>query len=261
MEEYDTVSRTYNRWTDHMGEYTQRIIKPELIQSTDKIKLLDLACGTGYISEKLMQMNHTFDITAVDISKEMLNEMNDFIRRDINVVHSDVIDFLRDTTDLYDGIYCGWALPYFNYNNLIHGISNRLKVGGIVSVISNSKGTLAGMESIFLNVMKKNQDKLHKPMSIAYQLPNNKYELIRWFEKQGFKPLEVEENEVEFFFDSPEELLEWLMETGALAGTRKIFKDYSAVKNDLIKEIKKKKYKDNRYVINHRFVYGIFKKQ
>jgi ubiquinone/menaquinone biosynthesis C-methylase UbiE len=260
MEDYNTVSNTYGRWIDKMGQYTDRIIKPDLINNEGKIKLLDLACGTGYITEKLFRGNPEFDITAVDISEEMLNGINDSFKRNITVVHEDVIDFLRDNTDLYDGIYCGWALPYFNYNELIDGMFKRLKSGGIVSVISNSKGTLSGMESIFLSVMKKHPDKIHKPMGIRYQLPNNKNEIVWWFQKYGFTPIEVDENEVEFFFNSPEELLEWLMQSGALAGTRKIFKDYQVVKADLIKEIEKKKYKNGHYVINHKFVYGIFKK-
>ena len=260
MDEYDKVSSTYQRWTEKMGKYTNLIIKPSLIDKGDKIKLLDLACGTGYISKKLLKINKSFDITAVDISEKMLNNINLPFEENINIVNKDVITFLKENTDSYDGIYCGWALPYFNHNELLNNISKRLKSNGIISIITNSKGTLSGMESILLDVMKKHNDKINKPMDIRYKLPKSKNELRRWFKRYRFKPIELKEKEIEFSFNSPEELLEWLMETGALAGTRKIFIDYDLVKTDLIKEIEKKKYKNGYYIINHKFVYGIFKK-
>ena len=49
MEEYNIVSYTYNRWTEKMGKYTDLIIKPNLIDRVDKIKLVDLESSLDYI--------------------------------------------------------------------------------------------------------------------------------------------------------------------------------------------------------------------
>ncbi len=258
MREYDKVSATYNLWLNAMGGYTDRIIKPDLLEGSKKI--LDLACGTGYISSKLYEKNKNLHITAVDISSDMLSSIDKEIKERIRMVNADGIDFLKNADEIYDGIYCGWALPYFDHDELIKLMYNRMNDQGIVSVISNCKGTLSGIENIFLNVMKDNQSKINRPMEIAFNLPKNKKEFSMWFEKHGFIALELGEDEVEFSFDSPLDLHEWITKTGAIAGTKKIFKDYDVVLEDVLKEIEKKKYREGKYVINHKFVYGIFKK-
>lgn len=258
--EYDHISKTYDRWINVMGQYTQEIIKPELIEHHGPIKLLDLACGTGYISNALLKINESYDITAVDLSEGMLNQFDQSLKKQVTLVNQDVIEFLKDDQSMYQGIYCGWALPYFDHRVLIPLINQRLAASGIVSIISNAKGTLSDMESIFLTVMKKHQEQLKKPMNISQQLPQGKNALEKWFKEFGFKGIFLEEKEVSFTFDNPKDLLKWLMETGALAGTRSMFYDYQMIETDLIKEIEKRKYKDGRYVINHRFVYGIFRK-
>jgi len=83
--------------------------------------------------------------------------------------------------------------------------------------------------------------------------------LTKWFNQYGFEKVEVEDGEVLVSFDEPEQLLKWLNETGAAAGTVCIFRDYDLIKEDLIEEIRKAKYKKGKYGINHKFVYGIFK--
>ncbi len=259
MREYDKVSATYNLWLNAMGRYTDRIIKPELLNSSKNI--LDLACGTGYISSKLYENDKNSHITAVDISSDMLSGIDKVVREKIKMVNSDGINYLKSTVEIYDAIYCGWALPYFDHDELIKLMYNRVNNQGVVSIISNSKGTLSGIENIFLNVMKDNQSEIDRPMEIASNLPRDKKELRRWFEKYGFETLELGEDEVEFAFDRPLDLHEWITKTGAIAGTKKIFKDYEVVLEDVLKEIEKKKYREGKYVINHKFVYGIFRKR
>jgi hypothetical protein len=107
--------------------------------------------------------------------------------------------------------------------------------------------------------MAENPDNVRKPMNISLQLPKGKEGLEKWFRYHGFVVLEIDEGEVTFSFETPEELLEWLNQTGALAGTMQIFNHYEKVKGDIIREIRKEKCKDQHYEINHRFVYGIFR--
>ena len=259
-EEYDKIAKTYSSWLEQMGKHTDKIIKPKYVSEVSKPKVLDFACGTGYISKMLLlDENMNFDITAVDISKEMLSEFDKTPKENLRIVNSDGIIFLNTTEEKYDAIYCGWALPYFNHNELLKLFKDRLNANGIVSVISNSKGTLGKMENIFLNVMKENQDQIVKPMDIRFNLPNGKKELIKWFEKYGFVPLELEEKEVIFSFDTAKDLHNWVVKTGAIAGTAKIFKDYNAIEENIIKEIEKEKLENGNYTINHKFIYGIFR--
>ncbi len=257
--EYNKVSSTYSRWLNEMGKYTDKIIKPEYAPKNKKLKILDFACGSGYISKSLIERNIDCDITAIDFSDKMLENLRNLDDARIKIINSDGIEFLKNTTETYDVIFFGWALSYFNYKELFKLFKRVLNHGGIVGIITNTLGTLSGIEEIFMKVMGENHDEVIKPMDIRFNLPRGKEGLIKWFEGYGFEVLEADEGEVKVLFDSPDLLLEWLNETGAAAGTSCIFKDYNLIKNKIVEEIRKEKYNNGKYEINHKFAYGIFK--
>lgn len=257
--EYNKASSTYINWIDEMGKYTDRIIKPEYAPKKDKLKILDLACGTGYISKKLLKENSNWEITSVDFSEEMLSHLRNLKDHRLKVVHSEGIDFLKTTEEKFDIIYFSWALSYFDYRELFNLFKNVLNPGGIIGIVTNVKGTLSGIEDIFLKVMHRNSKDVIKPMDIRFNLPNGKEGLVKWLGKYDFENIEIYEAQVLKSFKEPEELLDWINKTGAAAGTGKIFKDYHRIKSDLVDEIRKTKYKDGKYEINHKFAYGIFR--
>lgn len=257
--EYNKVSTTYIHWLNEMGQFTDKIINPQYILKDKKLKILDFACGTGYISKSLLEKNIDCEITAVDYSDKMLEKLKNLKDSRIKVVHCDGIEFLNSTEEKYDVIYFGWALSYFNYKELFKLFKKVLNDGGMVGIITNVQGTLSGIEDIFMKVMYKNHEEVIKPMDIRFNLPSGKKGLTKWFNQYGFEKVEVEDGEVLVTFDEPEQLLKWLNKTGAAAGTACIFKDYDLIKDNLIEEIRKAKYKNGKYEINHRFAYGIFK--
>ena len=257
--EYNKVSTTYDHWLNEMAQFTDKIIKPEYIPKNNKLKILDFACGTGYISKSILEKNIDCEITAVDYSDKMLEKLKNLNDSRIKVVNCDGIEFLNNTEEKYDIIFFGWALSYFNYKELFKLFKKVLNHGGIVGIITNIQGTLSGIEDIFMEIMYKNHEEIIKPMDIRFNLPHGKEGLTEWFNQYGFEELEVEDGEVLVTFDEPKELLKWLNETGAAAGTKCIFKDYDLIKDSLIDEIRKRKHNNGKYEINHKFAYGIFK--
>lgn len=258
---YNKVADTYQVWLEAMGKHTDFILDKKHMPFDKKIKILDFACGTGYITKKLLKLNIDCTITAVDYSDTMLKKVDVKNISNVNIINSDGIEFLKNTNEKFDIIYCGWALPYFNHNELISLFNKVLKKQGIVGVVSNSFGTLNNIEQIFIEVMKENLDQVSKPMMIGNNLPDGESELIRWFDKCGFSMLNITQGEEKFSFDKPEKLLDWLNETGAIAGTEQIFKDYEVIKPKIIDKIRKYKYSDDgKYIINHKFISGIFVK-
>lgn len=272
---YNEVASTYQHWIEQMGRFTDNIIKPELLMNQglkisegslinepggqQPVKVLDFACGTGYISRRIVEMGVPCEITAVDISERMLENCADLSDQGVKLVHMDGMDFLNGTEETFDVILCGWALPYFPHKALLKKFREKLRDGGMVGVIANRKGTLHKMEEIFLRVMADNPENVRKPMNISLQLPQGSEGLESWFRQYGFTTVEIDEGEVTFSFDTPEELLAWLNQTGALAGTMQIFDNYDKVKGDLLREIDKEKRRNDQYEINHTFVYGIFR--
>ena len=260
---YNEAASTYQHWIDRMGPFTDRIIQSAFrhheTAGQKSIRVLDFACGTGYISRKILEMGIPCEITAVDISEKMLEHCADLSDQGVKLIHMDGLDFLDGAEERFDVILCGWALPYFPHNVLLKEFREKLTEGGLVGVIANRKGTLLKMEDIFLRVMTENPENVRKPMNISLQLPRGEAGLKSWFQHHGFVAVEADEGEVTFSFNTPQELLAWLNKTGALAGTMQIFNNYEKVKEDLLREIRKEKSRDHRYEINHAFVYGIFR--
>lgn len=257
--EYNEVSDTYKHWLSEMGKHTDKIINSQYIVKDKELKILDFACGTGYITKALLEKDIKCKITAVDFSEGMLQKWRGLVEDKVTIIHCDGIEFLKNTEEKFDVIFFGWALSYFNYKELFKLFKKVLNRGGVVGIITNVQGTLYKIEDIFLKVMNENQHCIVKPMDIRLNLPKGKEGLAKWFYRYDFEPLEMGDGEVKFAFNEPEELLEWLNKTGATAGTAKIFNDYNIIKPKLIHEIKREKYKEGKYHINHKFAYGIFK--
>lgn len=256
---YDTLASTYHMWLDRMAVHTEKIIRPELIEK-DNPQVLDFACGSGYISGSLIEKTGgDIDLTCVDISNEMLGNINEETRSKIEMINMDGMEFLEETDEKFDAIYCGWALPYFDRKKLLKLFRKRLRKNGMVCVICNAKGTLDGIGDIFIEVMKERRESVSKPMNIRFGLPGGSSQLEQWFEDAGFEAVESGDGESVFEFETAKGLYEWIKKTGAIAGTDHIFEDGDEAESMIIEKIGDRKKSDGMYSINHRFTYGIFK--
>lgn len=258
---YDEVAQTYEIWLREMGQHINGIIRPELFAERSSLKILDFACGTGHISREILNKGIDCEIVAVDISENMLEKCKDLQAKGVSLVNEDGFTYLnkvKKQKQKFDIIFCGWAMPYFEQGELIKLFKSVLKKDGYIAVIANSQGTLDKIEEIFLTVMEKNPEQIQRPMDIRFNLPKGEKGLRRWFAKNGLHTVYIGQGEQSFVFKTPEELLEWLNKSGALAGTKQIFKNYEHIKEDLIHEIKRQKHNVDGYQINHKFVYGIF---
>ena len=275
-DEYDIVSKTYSLWIEKMGKYTDNIIKPQYIienikengKNKENIEILDFACGTGYITKKILEEFNAnnfnrFKITSNDISCEMINfAKKNIIDKRVYFIEKAGLEFLKNTeNEKYNAIFCGWAMPYFDYNLLIKEFYRTLKSDGIIAVILNCRGTLNHIEEIFVETMLEYSSSIQKIMDIRFSLPKNTIELNKWFRKYNFDSLEEGAGEEKVYFDKPDELYKWLRETGAIAGTGKIFNKNEIIEKTIIEKIRKKCFFDSKYIINHKFVYAIFQKK
>lgn len=261
---YNEVAKTYEIWLREMGQHTNKIINIDLLKGRTSVKILDFACGTGHISREILKRGLECEMVAVDISENMLEKCQDLSEQGVKLVNLEGLKYLNEAikdNEKFDMIFCGWALPYFKNSELIKLFQRVLKGDGYVAVIANSQGTLDKMEEIFLKVMEKNPEQIDRPMDIRFNLPKGEKGLVKLFANHGFHPVSIGKGERSFVFSQPEELLDWLNKSGALAGTKQIFKCYGSIQGDLLKEIKKQKGRDDGYSINHKFVYGIFSKR
>lgn len=266
--EYDAVADTYPRWTARMGRHADPIIRPECLPRGGGVtEVLDLACGQGYITRRLLERWDAaglgaLRVTAVDISRGML----DACRRSVDdprvtFVHADGGAFLeRVAPESYDAIFMAWALPYFDHAELLARFRRALKPGGVAGVITNSQGTLRDMEEVILEVVAERRRDMVRIMDATLNLPAGRDELRDWFAEAGLDTLDAEEGEEVVVCPSAAGLYDWMRRCGALAGVGAMFRDLEAVEPAIIRGIERKRKVDGGYAINHRFARGMFRR-
>jgi len=264
-DEYNIVASTYQIWLNKMNKHTNTILKIDHLKNRKNIHILDFACGTGYISAAILSSlnDSTVKITAVDISDKMIEIAKGKISDPrCTFLVQDGTDFLLGEEDVkYDAIFCGYALTYFNHKKVVKEFHKVLKKEGTAHFILNCKGTLKGIDEIYLDTMKEFPSAMNKIMEIRYQLPKNQNDLKSWFERRHFSTIFLDTVEEFVSFSSPEELYNWLKNTGAIAGTGHIFSDNKEIEKSIINKIKNRCQFEDKYLINHKFIQGIFKKE
>ncbi|NPD89947.1 MAG: methyltransferase domain-containing protein [Asgard group archaeon] len=263
-EEYDKVSRTYSRWIERMKKHTDEILRIDLLEKETNTDILDFACGTGYISNSLLGSigNPHLSVTAVDISEKMLEiaqlEIDD---PRCTFVLQDGMSFLEmEESEKYNAIYFGFGIPYFNRRKVVKQFNRILKENGTVHLISNCRGTLEGISEIYLDLMKDDPSMINRIMEIGFNLPKSEKSLKTWFSRYSFDTISLKTVNELMIFKTPIELYDWLKQTGAIAGTGKIFTESKVVDNKIIEKIKDTLAYKNQYRINHKFILAIFQK-
>ncbi|MBK6546650.1 MAG: class I SAM-dependent methyltransferase [Saprospiraceae bacterium] len=95
--------------------------------------ILEIACGPGNITKYLLNKRPDFNILGIDLAPQMIelakinNPTANFLLMDCRQIES--------ITSRFDGIMCGFCLPYLTLeetHNLINNVSNLLNLGGIL---------------------------------------------------------------------------------------------------------------------------------
>ncbi|MCH4551383.1 class I SAM-dependent DNA methyltransferase [Aestuariibaculum lutulentum] len=134
---------TFNTWNSIANRYEEAFFDLHLYNDTydffldnlpDKeSKILDVGCGPGNITNYLLNKSPNLKIKGIDISKNMIalaqknNKSAEFKIMDIRN-----LDSLQDS---FDGIICGFCLPYLSkkdYSKLISDCNLLLNKNGIL---------------------------------------------------------------------------------------------------------------------------------
>lgn len=100
-----------------------------------EIKVLDLGCGTGFLTLKVLRRDNV-NVTAVDLSGEMLNELEKSINQTkkgtIQLINEEAETFLESNTTKFDLVVTSALLHHLvDYKKLIGFAISHLKSDGI----------------------------------------------------------------------------------------------------------------------------------
>jgi cyclopropane fatty-acyl-phospholipid synthase-like methyltransferase len=133
MDSYRETSETWNKLA---GLYQEKFMHLGLYDATydficnaiDKkgAKLLDIGCGPGNISRYLVSKRPDFNILGIDIAPNMVA----LAKANVPSARFEVMDTreIGDLTEVFDGIVCGFCIPYISPQDCVKLISDCSKL-------------------------------------------------------------------------------------------------------------------------------------
>jgi 2-polyprenyl-3-methyl-5-hydroxy-6-metoxy-1,4-benzoquinol methylase len=139
----DRYKETFETWDKVALLYQDKFMNLDLYNDTydficssipkDKAELLEIGCGPGNITKYLLSKRPDFDILGIDIAPNMI----ELAKRNNPTASFAVLDSrqISNLTTKYDGIVCGFCLPYLSQTDsvkLISDCSRLLKEKGLI---------------------------------------------------------------------------------------------------------------------------------
>ncbi|MFZ9388086.1 MAG: class I SAM-dependent methyltransferase [Chitinophagaceae bacterium] len=128
----DRYKETFETWNKVASAYQDKFMDIDLYNETYdfvcdsvsmyKPRLLEIGCGPGNISKYLLAKRPDFDIFGIDIAPNMIR-----LAKSNNPTASFAIMDTRQIGELetkYDGIVCGFCLPYLSQTDCLKLISD-----------------------------------------------------------------------------------------------------------------------------------------
>lgn len=188
----DTTKNTIYVFDNCAKEYQEKFMDMDLYDDTfdlfcslikpKKPSILELACGPGNITKYLLQKRPDFEIRATDLSIKML----ELARSNNPKTEFQILDCrnIKSLLRTFDGIMCGFALPYLSKEEAIKLIADAYE-------ILNPNGIL------YLSTMEDNYEKsgFKKSSSGKYEAYINFHEadyLSQALQNAGFEILNLE---------------------------------------------------------------------
>lgn len=132
----DRYKETFETWNKVAAIYQDKFMDLDLYNTTydficnsitkDKAKLLEIGCGPGNITKYLLSARPDFDIFGIDIAQNMIE-----LAKKNNPKASFAIMDSRNIDDIktkFDGIVCGFCLPYLSHTDSLKLISDCYKL-------------------------------------------------------------------------------------------------------------------------------------
>jgi 2-polyprenyl-3-methyl-5-hydroxy-6-metoxy-1,4-benzoquinol methylase len=204
----DKYQVTFQTWNKLAQAYQDKFMDLDLYDDTydlfcsfikkPQAKIFEIGCGPGNITRYLLAKRPDFKIEAIDVAPTMVelakknNPAASFITLDCRE-----IDTLTST---YDGIMCGFCLPYLSKEDcakLVKDCSKLLNTGGILYVSAiEGNYSKSGMESG--STGDQAYVYYHEAAYLKDHLCKNNFELVEL--KRKSYPKSPEENSIHIIF-------------------------------------------------------------
>ncbi len=221
--DYDRLSATYDRYFGrHVSKHSLAMI--ERLHIPPGARVLDLAAGTGTLTLPLAEaVGPGGEVVSVDRSEGMQKEARRKAKEkgldNIRFVCNDMVTAAESMpADSFDFATCGWAIGYVDPERLLKQMARALRPGGRVGIIENLRHTLKPVYDSSRRVVEAMPGALRQLMDLHSRLPRSKEHLGQLFTGAQLETESLWEGKEPFIFDSGQDVLDWVLHTGAAAG-------------------------------------------
>lgn len=118
--------------------FGRKEIVDRIASKSTKGNLLEIGCGTGYLLKEISKKTD-LELTGIDLSVEMLSIAKKKLSVDVELIHSDIIDY--ESQKKYDSIILSYVftLDLVNAGSQIEKIKSLLKPNGNIYVVDFHK--------------------------------------------------------------------------------------------------------------------------
>jgi len=185
--EWDT--NLYQNKHDFVAEYGKGLL--EFVPENPELKILDLGCGTGTLTEQLtIKSNY---VIGVDGSPAMIKKAKEiYPQLKFKVLNALEMDYLEEWDIIFSNAVFHW-IP--NHKLLIQNIYRALKKDGMLICEFGGENNIKQIEDAFMRVVKMRGYEYHSPFlfprtdDFGKILMSNTFEIIRLYDYNRPTPL------------------------------------------------------------------------
>jgi MoaA/NifB/PqqE/SkfB family radical SAM enzyme/ubiquinone/menaquinone biosynthesis C-methylase UbiE len=213
---YDRIHEDYDQfWLKEAAKPIQDLIAKIPLTATESV--FEAGCGTGFatvlIADKLKKSGH---ITAVDLSEEMLaharkrSESAGF--HNVRFVAGDALEILNNDGP-FDMVFSSWVLGYIRLKPFFTLANRALKTSGNLAFVVHKENSPYEPLEIFGQLVAQDPSILQK--RVAFDFPRDMNHVAQQLLSAGFEVVHLWDGKIVFRYDTPEEVLEHLLKSGA----------------------------------------------
>ena len=212
---YDRIHQDYDQfWLKEAAKPIVDLVAR--IPFTELENVFEAGCGTGFATVLIAKkLKDSARITAVDISEGMLAQAHKRVGEagldNVRFIAGDALDILSSTGP-FDMVFSSWVLGYIPLEPFLAAAGRALRASGIIAFVVHKENSPREPLEIFGRLVAQDPSVLQK--RVAFDFPRDMNH-VRQLLSAGFEILHLWDGKIVFRYDTPEEVLEHLLKSGA----------------------------------------------
>ena len=213
---YNRIHSFYDiYWLSKASKPVDNLVR--MLPVTGVERVLEAGCGTGFATALLAStLKNAREIITIDISEGMIEDARQRFLPDLPVnirfVCANALDIMA-REEYLDLIFSSWVLGYIPLEPFFNLSSQILKQGGRLAFIVHRENSPREPLELFAEIVLEDPSLLMR--QVDFEFPRGSHHLETLLTPLGFKIDHNQEDAVIFRYDTPYEVLEHLLKSGA----------------------------------------------